>query len=675
MKTIVKATLTMLVCALSAASIIGGTSDENLASPGVKSSVTANVAPRVGTWDKERGVFHLYAAPYTGKQAKLAVPRTPSSCDCTNPVLPLNLLANQFPYVTVYVTVLDSNGNPVTNLTKSAFSICEESSTEASATTETITNFSQQNGANGISVALVLDRSGSMADTDAGGNTKMAEAQAAADSFITNASVLDRASLATVDSCGSDQLLRVSDWMLADNDHDGVIDLVALVNGLYPDSSTALFDGIGIGIESLSQEPAPKAVIVFTDGLENDSCNPKYFNGNYSDPSLVISNANNAGVPIYTIGLGVDADTNMLATIAGDTGGASYYAPTAQDMASIYQQIGRQVRSTYVLRYHTHNPVFDGTLRTVTVHVNVGGQQQCGSGVYRVNYTPVVTLTPATLALSSNAQPQGVALTIAGTVVDLDTNQTLQATLFYETSGAGSFTSVAMNLTQTSPGHYSINAQIPGSAVVTPGVSYYVWVSDGVQDVYVPFNYNALPLWIPVLPNVPPVIIHTPVTNATASQSVPIVATVTDPNAGDYVSQVNLYYRVHDPFQSAPYLVLPMVPGTGANTNIYTASIPANYVVAPGVDYFISAWDSHNSRSDHGTASVPHFINVTATTRFVQCLSTNGFPGSTVNVPIVMNSLRNENGLQFTLNYDVTMLTYLGSDLGLGSHQWRQFVG
>jgi len=655
--------LKLLALALLAVSMLAyppyGSLSAGATSPGSVNSLTLNPSAQAGTWDKELGVFHPFAAPYSGRHVDRVIARTSSSCDCTNPVVPLNILANQFPYVTVYVTVLDANGYAITNLTQSAFSVCEESSTERSATTETITNFSREISEGGISVALVMDRSGSMSESDSGGLSKMTEAQAAADSFITNATPMDRGSLVTVDSCGSDQLLRASDWMLADANQDGVIDLVALVNGLTPDGNTALFDGIGMGINSLSQEPSPKAVIVFTDGLENNSCNPSY-----DSLTLVVTNAINAGVPVYTIGLGTDADQNTLQTIAGDTGGSFYFAPSAQDIASIYQQIGRQVRSGYVLRYHTHNPVFDGTIRTVTVHVTVGGQQQCGSGVYRVDYTPVVTLTPATLALSSNSQPQNVALTIAGTVVDMNTNATLQAEMFYEPAGTTSFTGVSMTLARTGPGNYSITGIIPAGAVITPGVFYYVWVSDGVEQVYVPFNYNALPLWIPVLPNLPPVIIHTPVTNATAGQAVAITAKVSDPDAGDYVSQVNLYYRVHDPYQSAPYLMLPMVAGAGANSNLFAVNIPANYVVGPGVDYFISAWDSHNSRSDHGSASVPHFIIVNPTRRFVQCVGTNAYAGSTLDVPIVMNSLRNENGLQFTLNYDVNLLSYLGADLG-----------
>ena len=140
-----------------------------------------------------------------------------------------------------------------------------------------------------------------------------------------------------------------------------------------------------------------------------------------------------------------------------------------------------------------------------------------------------------------------------------------------------------------------------------PGLYYYIRVSDGVQEVYVPFNYNTTPFSIAVLQNHAPLIAHTPVRAALLGQAVPITATVTDADAGDAVSQVMLYYRSHDPLQTTPYYSVAMSPGTGG---LYSAGIPADKVLAAGVDYYISAWDTRGVRADAGTPGQPYFISV-----------------------------------------------------------------
>ena len=341
-------------------------------------------------------------------------------------------LATQFPDISLFVTVLDTNGSSVTGLPQAAFQIQEQSSSEATPTTETLTSFQAATTPAGISFSLVCDVSGSMASYN-----KLEDAKAAAIRFLTNCTGVDRGNLVTFSSGNEISLVQASDWVSADSDHNGTNNLTQAILGLYAMDNTALFDGTATGITSLSQEPTPKAVIVFTDGLANDD---RVYNIN-----TVITKARNEGVPIYTIGLGADADTTTLQILATNTGGSFHYAPTAQDMAAVYAAIAREVRSTYLMHYTTHNPSYDGTLRTVAVSANGA----TGLGSYQVDFRPIVTLNPATLALGSNSQTAGTALNIGGTVKDLDAaaqGQTLTATLYYQVAGAGSFSSLAMPL-------------------------------------------------------------------------------------------------------------------------------------------------------------------------------------------------------------------------------------
>ena len=508
-------------------------------------------------------------------------------------LITVNPLATQFPDISLFVTVLDASSNVVTGLGQSAFTVTEQSSAEGSATTEKIIGFQMATN-QGISFSLVCDVSGSMGMPI----NKLNDAKTAAINFLANAGSRDRGNLVTFSSYNEVQTVLASDWVSADSNHDGVNNLTEAIQGLGALDSTALFDGTALGIASLSQEPTPKAVIVFTDGLANDDV--------LYTINTVITKARNEGVPLYTIGLGSDADTNVLTTMAQQTGGTFHYAPTAADMAAVYQAIAREVRSSYQLRYTTHNPNYDGTLRTVTVSAN----STTGVGAYRVDFRPVVTLSPATLALSSNSQPSGVALNIAGNILDLDAapqTQTVSAVLFYRQVNASNYTQQAMTVTATSNGYYNFSAAIPASAAQAPGVNYYVWVSDAVLEVYVPFNYGVSPFSIAVQPNHAPVITHTPVLSAPASSPLGISAVVVDNDAGDSVSQVMLYYRIHDPLQNAPYYSTAMNSSGGSN---YFGVIPADQVTTAGVDYYISAWDSRGVRADAGGPLQPYFVTV-----------------------------------------------------------------
>ncbi len=106
--------------------------------------------------------------------------------------------------------------------------------------------------------------------------------------------------------------------------------------------------------------------------------------------------------------------------------------------------------------------------------------------------------------------------------------------------------------------------------------------------------------------NNPPVIVHTPVETAVGNQAVTISADISDPDAGDGISQAVLYYRVVQS-PEAPFMQIPMTIDAGST---YSAVIPANQVTAAGVEYYISAADMNQASAYHGTEDDPHLIQV-----------------------------------------------------------------
>ena len=152
------------------------------------------------------------------------------------------------------------------------------------------------------------------------------------------------------------------------NDHGSVI---GAIEAMDASGSTNIGDGMREALETFSsagghygRANAAKIMIVLTDGMANRW--PGYRNchgpgvccaaDHYDPPSqsndeekaadCVIYYTDMAaanGVIVYTIGLGAQVDGELLYEVAQKTGGQYYYAPTAQDLDRIFQQIADQI--------------------------------------------------------------------------------------------------------------------------------------------------------------------------------------------------------------------------------------------------------------------------------------------------------------------------------------------
>ncbi len=498
--------------------------------------------------------------------------------------------AGEFPEVVLHVTVIGPDGNPVQGLTADDFTVTEQSTDEAAATTQTLTCFEEMTGGgDGIDVSLVLDLSNSM------GGMKLEDAKAAAAEFVRSALPDDRAALVTFSSQGTEEVVLPLQPLQTDADNSGEMDILEAIEALEEDGLTALYDGTAEGLQSLDGQEPPKALIVFTDGMANND----FFNS-IND---VIEKANMAGVPIFTIGLGEEHSRDNLRQMAEATGGNYYDNPMPDDMGDIYAGIALGLMQQYRLCYTTHNPVFDGTTRTVTVT----GDGLTGTGTYTVDYAPMIILDEDTLALSGSNQMPGQALAISGTIIDLDARplgQMVSGTLFYRTMGLGDYAQATLDLTDNGDGTYGFSHEIPAVDVAEPGIEYYLSATDGVHQVFSPESYLTAPHTIPVSDNLLPVIIHTPVAAAPAGLPVSLAAEISDPDGA--VTDAMLHYRVHQT-AGGEYMTVPMTSTAGGN---YTAQIPAGSVTLSGVDYYITAIDNTGGTASSGSAENPYFIAV-----------------------------------------------------------------
>lgn len=248
---------------------------------------------------------------------------------------------SKFPEVTVYVSVTDSHGNPVTGLTKQNLQVREGDK-------EVVFNFKGGDGQLAeVTTVLVIDRSGSMASEG-----KLEAAKGAAQTFVQLMSASDRTALVAFNhEVGVVQELTSDKSLLARG-----------INSLVSGGNTAVYDGAVKGAEILQAAAGRKAAILLTDGLDNSSKNSR---------ANAIEKAKEAGFSLFTIGLGkTEIDRGALEQLAVETGGKMFLAPSASDLTGLYQLIHEQLTKEYRLVYHSPRPVEDGTRRPVTVTLN-----------------------------------------------------------------------------------------------------------------------------------------------------------------------------------------------------------------------------------------------------------------------------------------------------------------
>ncbi len=186
-----------------------------------------------------------------------------------------------------------------------------------------------------VDISLMIDNSGSMADTATGDTiSKLEAAQLAADTFLTQLADSDRADLWTfyggTFSRTSEETLKVA---LTYNKQE-VIDSI---NALVADQWTPLYDATVeavMYVDSLSNRIA--AAIILTDGIDAGPGGAGTGSNEYTRTDCYF-----LPIPVFTIGFGdtADIDTAFLDSVALTSGGKFYIAPNAAQLDSIYRDI------------------------------------------------------------------------------------------------------------------------------------------------------------------------------------------------------------------------------------------------------------------------------------------------------------------------------------------------
>lgn len=258
----------------------------------------------------------------------------------------------QVTLVEVLAVVTDAAGRPVANLEREAFSVEEGGEPQELATFSSAESMP-------LTVGLAVDSSASMF-------IKLPRVQLAAMDFLRN--LLAERDRAFVVGFGTEpQLLTPTT--------SDVTRLVAGVDAMRPDGFTSIWKGIVYSLVQLQGTPGKKALIVYTDGADEDP-----------DFSYRVARrfARVVGVPIYVIlsnneivrtegkGLNIRGFLGRLEDLVDDVGGRVYFTRVGEDLEGVYAEIAEELRSQYVLGYYGEQDESAGW-RKIEVDVSIPG--------------------------------------------------------------------------------------------------------------------------------------------------------------------------------------------------------------------------------------------------------------------------------------------------------------
>jgi Ca-activated chloride channel family protein len=237
------------------------------------------------------------------------------------------------------VSVSDRSGAPIGNLEAKNFTILENAKPQKISDFNFAANLP-------ISIGVLIDHSGSM-------EKRLDDAKAAAVSFFQRTiKKNDRAFIAAFASDPARNTPFVSE----------ISTLEAQVAAIpKPAGGTALYDAIVTGLYRFRNVQGRKALIVLTDGEDTTS------RLTWDD---MLAYARASRVPLYFIGVGFSLGNSTMKTLAAETGGVAYFVRNTKELDATYAELEKDLRSQYLLSYHTESSKNDQAYRSIEVKVD-----------------------------------------------------------------------------------------------------------------------------------------------------------------------------------------------------------------------------------------------------------------------------------------------------------------
>ena len=248
--------------------------------------------------------------------------------------------------IRLLMTVTDINDNPVIGLPQNKFKIYEDG------VLQTIESFS--NTTTPISIVLIMDYSNSI-------QPYIEDVEQAAKGLIYQLDLNNNTDEVAV-------MKFAANTTLVQPFTDNSDDLINAIDKPFTGTldKTLFFDSTYQAIDLLASNAINerRAVIVITDGVDEGSVNYNLMEA--------IEHANEKGIPVFTVGLG-NFFAFTLQSLADETGGQYFEAPTSSDLEAIYLKIAEILSNQYVIVYQS--PSFGGSTITIDAAIDNNGMQ------------------------------------------------------------------------------------------------------------------------------------------------------------------------------------------------------------------------------------------------------------------------------------------------------------
>ena len=286
------------------------------------------------------------ATPQAGKPA--AAP--PAAAQAAEPPLDASAPLIKIPVneVNLIFTVTDKHGHYIPNLQQSDFALLDDQKAPAR-----VRGFHQQ-----INLPL---RVGIVVDTSTSIRTRFEFEQQSAIAFLLQI-LKARSDRAFV--MGFNETPNVTqDWT------NNVDALETGVNHLYPAGGTALFDAVYYACRdklldiSRGQEPVRKAMVLLTDGNDNQS-------RVHEDEAIKM--CQRSDTLVYSISTNWTPSRGrgdkVLQEISEATGGQVFFPPSVEEVSNAFTSIEQELRSQYALTYTPADFKTDGSFRPIYLY-------------------------------------------------------------------------------------------------------------------------------------------------------------------------------------------------------------------------------------------------------------------------------------------------------------------
>jgi VWFA-related protein len=247
--------------------------------------------------------------------------------------------------VSITAVVHDKAGRFISGLTDKDVTVLEDG------VPQSVTIFREAQGGEEkipLSVALVLDASGSMAEN-------MGFLKEAASSFVGKLETADEALVIQFNDS-----VKASAEFTDDEDR-----LDTFISGLQAWGGTSLYDAIRYSLERIKDRPGRKAVVVFSDGDDTTSS---------ISQDEVVNYARAVEATVYTVGIrgsgpGSGAPKGFLRKVSEETGGQYFFPDRVGDLIRVFAAISDELHRHYLLAYTPTKPP-DGLFRKIEVRLS-----------------------------------------------------------------------------------------------------------------------------------------------------------------------------------------------------------------------------------------------------------------------------------------------------------------